>query len=97
MKLESITALAVGVVVSVLLHAAAIIAWLRQPVVTPVALGAPTVTVDLLAPAPPVAPVTPAAVQPAPPPASESQIQPDEGTRFAPHKVVKRNSQYSKR
>ena len=90
MKLESITALAVGVVVSVLLHAAAIIAWLRQPVVTPVALGAPTVTVDLLAPAPPVAPVTPAAVQPAPPPASEPQIQPDEGTRFAPHKVVKK-------
>jgi protein TonB len=76
MKLESTVVLAAGVAVSVLLHAVVIVAWLRQPVVTPVALGAPTVTVDLLAPASP--------------PASEPQAQPDKGVRLAPHKVVKK-------
>lgn len=91
MKFEPVAVLAAGVAVSVLLHVVVIVAWLRQPVVTPVALGAPTVTVDLLAPAPlAVAPTAQAVAQPVSPPSSEPQTQPDAGVRLAPRKVVKK-------
>lgn len=86
-KTGSVLVIAVGVAVSMLLHVMAVVWWLRQPVATPVAVGAPTVTVDLIAPTPSAMP----AVQSPPP--STAPAEPEilkDGEMAVQHKTVKK-------
>jgi protein TonB len=76
-----------GAAVSMLLHVAAVIWWLRQPVLQPVAMEVPAVTVDLIAPTPSLIPAAP--LSPPPAPAAESEILKDDAMAVQ-HKTVKK-------